>query len=128
MAVGTAGVAAPAWGSHHVTTWLLTPGLVINGMGLGLLVVPLVNVVLAAVPSRTSGGSSGVFSTAQQLGGALGVAVIGSVFFSHLHGFDFNAAFRAAAPLAVAVYLVCAMLSLALPNDAVTDEQAIEAT
>ena len=48
-------------------------------MCLALLVVPLVNVVLAAVPVEMAGGASGLFSTAQQLGGALGVAVFSTV-------------------------------------------------
>jgi EmrB/QacA subfamily drug resistance transporter len=129
MALGTAGTAAPAWIAHeHITTWLLTPGLLVAGAGLGLLVVPLVNVVLAAVPAGTSGGTSGVFSTAQQLGGALGIAAIGSVFFAHLAADHFNAAFRAAVPCTIVAYLVCAGLACLLPNSAVTDHQVMEAT
>jgi EmrB/QacA subfamily drug resistance transporter len=129
MAIGTAGTAAPAWIDHrHITTWLLAPGLVIAGAGLGLLVVPLINVVLAAVPAETSGGSSGVFSTAQQLGGAIGIAAIGSVFFAHVASDHFNTAFRAAAPCTVAAYLACAGLACLLPNKAVTDDDLIAAT
>ena len=36
------------------------------GLGLGLLVVPLINVVLVAVPADLAGSASGLFSTAQQ--------------------------------------------------------------
>jgi MFS family permease len=129
MAVGTAGAAAPAWIDHqHITTWLLAPGLVIAGAGLGLLVVPLINVVLAVVPAETSGGSSGVFSTAQQLGGAIGIAAIGSVFFAHLDSGHFNAAFRAAAPCTILAYLVCAGLACLLPDKAISDDDVIQAT
>jgi hypothetical protein len=35
----------------------------------------------AAVPAEAAGGASGLFSTAQQLGGAVGVALLGTVFF-----------------------------------------------
>jgi hypothetical protein len=49
--------------------WPIVPGLVVAGAGLALLVVPLVNVVLAAIPVEVAGGASGLFSTAQQLGG-----------------------------------------------------------
>ena len=52
--------------------------------GLALLIIPLVNVVLAAVPVEVSAGASGLFSTAQQLGGALGVALFGTAFFCRL--------------------------------------------
>jgi hypothetical protein len=67
-----------------ISSWDTAPGLLVAGIGMGLLVVPLVNVVLAGVPARGAGGASGVFSTAQQLGGALSVAIIGAVFFGRL--------------------------------------------
>jgi hypothetical protein len=41
--------------------------------------IPLVNGVLAAVPHEAASGAGGIFSTSEQLGGALGVAIIGSV-------------------------------------------------
>ena len=88
---------------------------------LGLLVVPLVNVVLAAVPSDEAGEASGVFSTAQQLGGALGVAIIGTLFFDRLSEHGFTSAFTYAAPFAAGGYLLCALLSLALPRTAVEE-------
>ena len=69
-----------------------------------------------------------MFSTARQLGGAIGIAAIGSVFFAHLASDHFNAAFRAAALCAIAAYLVCAALASLLPDDAVTDDDVIHAT
>ncbi len=44
---------------------------------MAVVVVPLISVVLAAVPAELAGGASGVFNTAQQLGGAVGVAAAG---------------------------------------------------
>jgi EmrB/QacA subfamily drug resistance transporter len=106
----------------QVSSWALVPGLAIGGAGLGLLVVPLVNVVLAAVPSDEAGEASGVFSTAQQLGGALGVAIIGTLFFDRLAaGHGYTAAFEHAAPYAAGAFLVCALLALALPRTAVEE-------
>ena len=72
----------------------------VAGAGLGLLVVPLVNVVLTAVPASDAGGASGVFSTAQQLGDALGVAIFGTVFFDHSGGLPSLGAWQTAAILA----------------------------
>ena len=84
MAVGMTGIdLAARHAAAPISPWALVPGMVVAGAGLGLLVVPLVNVVLAAVPVADAGGASGVFSTAQQFGGAIGVAVMGSVFFGH---------------------------------------------
>ena len=45
----------------------------VAGVGLGFVVVPLVDIVLTAVPEHLASGASGIFSTAQQFGGALGV-------------------------------------------------------
>jgi len=125
MAVGTAGmwlVAEPAGAGVH--WWQLAPGLLIAGLGLGLLVVPLINVVLVAVPRDLAGSASGMFSTAQQLGGALGVAVLSAVFFAHLPE-GFTSAFRAATPYAVAGYLLCAVLCLLLPKTAVAEDPSL---
>ena len=103
----------------HAGAWPLVPGLVVAGIGLGFLIIPLVNIVLTAVPAHQSGGASGIFSTAQQFGGALGVAVIGNVFFSHAaHGL--TDAIDHAGPWAIGAYLACALLCLALPSNAGT--------
>jgi hypothetical protein len=87
-------------------------------------VIPLVNVVLAAVPSEAAGGAGGQFSTAQQLGGALGVAVVGTAFFSELDGQSFTDSFTHALPLVVGLFLAAAALALALPQTAVAEEEA----
>jgi hypothetical protein len=60
--------------------WLL-PGLVVAGAGLGLVMAPLPTITLQSVPVGDAAAASGVLSTAQQVGGALGVAVVGIVFF-----------------------------------------------
>ena len=97
------------------------------GAGLGLLVVPLINVVLAAVPSDTAGGASGTFSTAQQFGGAVGIAVIGAVFFDHVQDRMLNTAFGAAVVTAGIAYAGAGLICLLLPRTAVSDDRLIEA-
>jgi hypothetical protein len=64
-----------------LTRWSLTLPMLLAGIGLGLLVVPLVDIALATVPETQAGSASGTYSTFQQVGAALGIAVIGSVFF-----------------------------------------------
>jgi hypothetical protein len=100
----------------------ILPGLVVTGAGLALLVIPLVNVVLAAVPARAAGAASGLFATVQQVGGAIGVALVGSVFFDRLSGSMFTAAFTGSVPYVVAAFLGAAVLALVLPRTAVADE------
>jgi EmrB/QacA subfamily drug resistance transporter len=103
--------------------WPVVPGLVVAGAGLSLLVIPLVNVVLAAAPAEAAGSASGLFSTSQQLGGAIGVAVLGTVFFGSLgSAHTFAAALRHTAPYAIGAFVLCAVLSLLLPRTAVAED------
>lgn len=129
MAIGSAGVLAVV---GHVgvngSPWPVVPGLVVAGAGLALLVIPLANVVLAAVPSDAAGGASGLFSTAQQLGGAVGVALLGTIYFGWLtSGHTFAAAMRHTAPYVVGAFLLCALVSLLLPRRALSEEALIGA-
>ncbi|WP_017238724.1 MFS transporter [Streptomyces sp. SS] len=100
----------------HTGAWPLAPGLVVAGAGLGLLVVPLVGIVLSAAPAELAGGASGVFTTAQQFGGALGAAAIGTAWFADL-------SLKAAMPWVLAAYALSAVLSLRLPRTAVTEAE-----
>jgi EmrB/QacA subfamily drug resistance transporter len=127
MAAGLAGVSLAV--SHigvNGSPWPLVPGLVVCGAGLALLVIPLVNVVLAAVPVEAAGGASGLFGTAQQLGGAVGVAVFGTVFFGYLSGHSFAASMVHTAPYAIGAFALCAVLALLLPRTAVSEEALTE--
>jgi MFS family permease len=125
-----AGIFGVALAAPHVgvngSPWPVVPGLVVAGAGLALLVIPLVNVVLAAVPVEVAGGASGLFSTAQQLGGALGVALLGTVFFGYLDGHSFQAALVHTAPYAMGAFALCAVLSMLLPRTAVSEEALTE--
>ena len=83
-----AAMAGLVWTIHPygpgIAGWQLMPDLAVGGLGMGLVFPPLGNIVLAGVPLRDAGSASGLLSTAQQLGGAIGVAVIGVVFFGLL--------------------------------------------
>ena len=59
----------------------LAPGLLIAGAGMGLVLTPLTSTVLGSLPERHVGAASGALSTMQNVGNALGVALIGIVFF-----------------------------------------------
>jgi EmrB/QacA subfamily drug resistance transporter len=63
-----------------VGTDLIMP-MALAGLGLTLLVVPLNDVALAETAIANAGAASGVLGTAQQVGGAVGIAAIGVVFF-----------------------------------------------
>jgi EmrB/QacA subfamily drug resistance transporter len=60
---------------------VVIPTLVLQSVGGGLLITPLLGVVLSGIHGDDPGAASGALATAQQIGGALGVAIIGAVFF-----------------------------------------------
>jgi EmrB/QacA subfamily drug resistance transporter len=72
-------------GAHGSVLWLAGP-MLLDGAGLGLVMGPIIAIVLAGVAPHQAGAASGVLATAQQVGNALGVAVIGVVFFGALQG------------------------------------------
>ncbi|HWB66781.1 MAG TPA: MFS transporter [Mycobacteriales bacterium] len=69
-------------GAHPVL--LLTPALLLAGAGMGLCIAPITTTVLSSLEPAQAGVVSGVLSTVQQVGNALGVAVVGLVFFGAL--------------------------------------------
>lgn len=103
-------------------SWSLAAALLVGGLGLGLGAPVLVNVILAGVPGRHAGAAGGVLSTVNQVGGAVGVAALGAVFFDHVAsrpGADpadlYGGALAAVMPWQVGVYLLAALAMLALP-------------
>ena len=73
-------------GSHRADTWDLLPGLLVVGLGAGFGFGQLFDFILAGVGMEEVGSASGVLNAVQQLAAALGVAVLGTVFFSRLTG------------------------------------------
>ena len=61
----------------------LLPGLLIFGIGLGMAFVAASIGALEGVTERDSGLASGLINTMQQVGGALGVAVLATIALSH---------------------------------------------
>ena len=104
------------------TGWAAVWPMLVSGLGLALLIIPLVDVALATVPVADAGAASGAYSTFQQLGAAAGVAVSTTVFFSMI-GDDWSrehvlAALQASVWVAVAGFGIAALSSLFLPGRA----------
>ena len=114
----------------QLSGWDLAPALAVMGVGLGLLVVPLVDIALATVPETDAGAASGLYGTFQQVGAALGVAVAGTVFFSAV-GTDWShpnvlEAVVKAGWVAVGGYVLAAAASLLLPRRELVQARAAE--
>jgi Na+/melibiose symporter-like transporter len=61
----------------------LLPGFLAVGIGIPFSYIPLTIAALAGVADRESGLAAGLLNTSQQVGGAIGVAVISTVAFTH---------------------------------------------
>jgi len=81
--------------SYDGSVAALTPGLLMVGAGMGLCLAPITSLVLANVDPQRAGSVSGLLSTMQQVGNAVGVAVIGVLFFGavpqgYAHAFELS--------------------------------------
>jgi EmrB/QacA subfamily drug resistance transporter len=68
----------------EVSGWYLVAPLFVAGLGNGMTIAPNQDFVLASVPRREAGTASGILGTAQRVGTALGIAIIGTVLFGTL--------------------------------------------
>lgn len=120
LAAGAATVAAGclllAVTARAAGTVSLVPGLALVGGGIGLVLVPLAAMVLSGIATADAGAASGVLSTGQQVGGALGVAVIGVVFFGALGGAGFPHAFATSLVWLAVITGAAAVLAQFLPR------------
>lgn len=81
------------------------------GVGMGTLSGPLGPIVLARVERKDAGTASATFRTAQQLGGAFGVAIVGAAYFSVVMA---DAAGTRLAGLGPAAAVVATLLALSV--------------
>jgi Na+/melibiose symporter-like transporter len=95
----------------------LLPGYLLVGFALPFSFIPVSIAALAGVESHEAGLASGLINTAQQIGGAVGVAVASSVSLSHFNhlvkmGTPFPAAFTSGSQWAFWVTLGVALAGL----------------
>ncbi len=100
--------------------WYLVGPLLVTGLGHGMIVAPNIDQVLKSVPPSDNGSASGVLNTAQRVGSAFGIALVGTVLFGTLHPAGPGAHALAAAfghslqdALAVNIGLIAVALALA---------------
>ncbi|WP_252168939.1 MFS transporter [Sphingomonas morindae] len=100
---------------------MLTPALIVAGVGFGIVMPSVIKAVLGGVDQRHAGLASGVVISTFQIGSALGVAIVGGIFFSILgtgrSPADHAHAFAIALSCNVALLVLGGLLSLWLPDD-----------
>ena len=82
LAVVAGGIGLLALSGLHADYPLLALSLVVTAAGMGMVTAPSTGAIIASLPLNKAGVGSAVNDTTRELGGALGVAVIGSVLAS----------------------------------------------
>jgi len=117
MAIGVAATLLVVHASGaDVSTWALAGPQLVAGTGMGAVLAPLFGFVLAGVRDHEVGSASGVLNAVQQLSGALGVAAIGTLFFSVAADRGLVSAFEASLWVELGLLAVAAALVFALPQ------------
>ncbi len=101
------------WLSPAPTPWLLAATVPV-GFGMGVVLPSLVRIVLSEIEPPDAGMVSGVLNTVLQIGGAVSVAMVGSLFFGRLGTrpslSDYAASLAAVCTALIAVYTVSLLL------------------
>jgi EmrB/QacA subfamily drug resistance transporter len=62
------------------------PGMLLSSLGMGAIFMPLTLVATTGLDNEDQGLASGLFNTSQQVGGALGLAILSTIAASHTPG------------------------------------------
>ena len=116
------GVVALWWTVGHfglgIGGWDFAPSLLVAGMGCGLIFAPLFDLILADVDENEVGTGSGLLNALQQFGGAIGVAVLGTVLFQLLPEHGWISATRTVIWVSVGCFAASFLVAFFLPRKA----------
>jgi MFS family permease len=79
LVVAAGAVALLSTASADSSYWLVAAVLALLGIGLGGVMTPATNSIMGSLPLAKAGVGSAVNDTTRQIGGALGVAILGSI-------------------------------------------------
>jgi EmrB/QacA subfamily drug resistance transporter len=120
--------------------WALLPGLLLGGVGMGMTMTPVTAAAMSAVAVDKAGIGSAVLNSARQVGGSLGIAVMGAIVASgistalangdpqpiaYLHGF--HDALRVGSLLCLAGAVVAVLAIRKVEHREHAPEAAVEA-
>lgn len=88
--------------------------LVLYGIGMGMIFVPLFDIIMGEIKDREVGSASGMLESIQQMGSSLGVAVLGTVFFAAVGSRPTAATFLGASQQVTLIALGLTALAFAL--------------
>jgi MFS family permease len=119
------GVVGLWWTIGHagpgITGWDFVPSMLVAGLGSGLIFAPLFDIILADLNDAEVGTGSGPLNAVQQFGGAIGVAVLGTVFFELVPDHGFAGSIRGVIWVAAGCYVLSFLSAFLLPKRARVD-------
>src|SRR5204862_1029137 len=65
--------------------WDILPGLILGGFGMSLAMTPTTAAAMGSVPVDKAGVGSAVLNSMRQVGGSLGIALMGAIVASSVH-------------------------------------------
>ncbi|HKS78522.1 MAG TPA: MFS transporter [Gaiellaceae bacterium] len=69
----------------HSSFWTLLPPMLVGGFGMAMTMSPMTSAAMGAVPVDKAGVGSGVLNSFRQVGGSLGIALMGAIVGSYIH-------------------------------------------
>ncbi len=108
--------------TQHSTFWNLFPALLVGGAGMAMAMTPTTAAAMSSVPIDKAGVGSGVLNSMRQVGGSLGVAIMGAILGSYvsvgplspLFPGQFVDGFQAALHVAAGIAFAAAIVALTL--------------
>jgi EmrB/QacA subfamily drug resistance transporter len=94
----------------HQSYWSLVPGMLLGGIGMATVMSPATAAAMSGVPVDKAGVGSAIVNSSRQVGGSIGIALMGAIVAHQAHGLStpqafmngFSAALRVAAGIALA--------------------------
>ena len=94
----------------------LLPGLLVAGIGTGMLIAPMFDIILASVTDEEAGSASGVLNAGQQLATSIGIAALGTIFFNSIGNGHYHRALTLALLVEVGTMVALLVISPLLPR------------
>jgi len=101
--------------AEHVIAF--TPGLLVIGLGLGVMLTPSVNIVQSSFPEQKQGEISGLSRSVSNLGSSLGTAIAGTILVADLANSNKNLPYVLAMVSLAALGLIGLAAAMLLPAD-----------
>src|SRR5262245_18059751 len=118
--------------------WDIVPGLVVGGLGMGITMAPTTAAAMASVPVDKAGVGSAVINSMRQVGGSLGIAIMGTLLATSVsvaplnprYPAEFIPGYHRALHVGAAILLAGAVIAVVTvhkvrPTERVTPEPAI---